>query len=295
MILMKRFGLIGNPISHSLSPALFRAGYHLDIPGKENDFCYDLIEGDDFSMSWHKFMDGYDGINVTAPFKERAFSRCSIIDPACRKIGAANLIIKGESRTKAYNTDYYGIILSILEAVLQESDAMDRQHSGCRLNARPSIEDCRKILDGKIRTALVAGCGGAGKAAVIICDPLTDLYNPNLIRASIGAVFTRQVVAASSEDTVKWLKDKGIKILTAQLQDSEWYYDTDMRGGVAIVMGTEATGLTDFWRKAADAHIRIPMLGSLDSLNVSVSAAILLYEAVRQRHLSDACAKAASC
>ena len=378
MILMKRFGLIGNPISHSLSPALFRAGYHLDIPGKENDFCYDLIEGDDFSMSWHKFMDGYDGINVTAPFKERAFSRCSIIDPACRKIGAANLIIKGESRTKAYNTDYYGIILSILEAVLQESDAMDRQHSGCRLNARPSIEDCRKILDGKIRTALVAGCGGAGKAAagsynranggkapdiieitpalyekvayrggtegviaeiytkdtrledlalgkeplimvlesvekpgnlgavlrsadaagadaVIICDPLTDLYNPNLIRASIGAVFTRQVVAASSEDTVKWLKDKGIKILTAQLQDSEWYYDTDMRGGVAIVMGTEATGLTDFWRKAADAHIRIPMLGSLDSLNVSVSAAILLYEAVRQRHLSGACAKAASC
>ena len=90
-------------------------------------------------------------------------------------------------------------------------------------------------------------------------------------------------------------EDKGIKILTAQLQDSEWYYDTDMRGGVAIVMGTEATGLTDFWRKAADAHIRIPMLGSLDSLNVSVSAAILLYEAVRQRHLSGACAKAASC
>lgn len=143
--------------------------------------------------------------------------------------------------------------------------------------------------------AVLRSADAAGADAVIICDPLTDLYNPNLIRASIGAVFTRQVVAASSEETVKWLKDKGIKILTAQLQDSEWYYDTDMRGGVAIVMGTEATGLTDFWRKAADAHIRIPMLGSLDSLNVSVSAAILLYEAVRQRHLSGACAKAASC
>ena len=186
MILMKRFGLIGNPISHSLSPALFRAGYHLDIPGKENDFCYDLIEGDDFSMSWQKFMDGYDGINVTAPFKEPAFSRCSIIDPACRKIGAANLIVKEESRTKAYNTDYYGIILSILEAVLQESDAMDRQHSGCRLNARPSIEDCRKILDGKIRTALVAGCGGAGKAAAVAATDLgldTILMNRTLDKA----------------------------------------------------------------------------------------------------------------
>ena len=80
-----------------------------------------------------------------------------------------------------------------------------------------------------------------------------------------------------------WLKDNGIQILTAQLQDSTLYYDRDMTGPTAIVMGTEATGLTDIWRQAADAHIRIPMLGVEDSLNVSVSAAILLYEAVRQR------------
>ena len=90
--------------------------------------------------------------------------------------------------------------------------------------------------------------------------------------------------AASSEETIKWLKSNNIKIYTAQLQDSEWYYDTDMTKGTAIVMGTEATGLTDVWRKAADAHIKIPMLGRLDSLNVSVSAAILLFEAVRQRN-----------
>ena len=82
---------------------------------------------------------------------------------------------------------------------------------------------------------------------------------------------------------IKFLKENNIQILTAQLQDSELYYDTDMKRGTAIVMGTEATGLTDIWRKAADAHIRIPMLGITDSLNVSVSAAILLYEAVRQR------------
>ena len=82
---------------------------------------------------------------------------------------------------------------------------------------------------------------------------------------------------------ISFLKSRGIQILTAQLQDSSLYYDTDMRRSTAIVMGTEATGLTDQWREAADAHIRIPMLGRIDSLNVSVSAAILLFEAVRQR------------
>ena len=132
--------------------------------------------------------------------------------------------------------------------------------------------------------AILRSADAAGVDAVIVCDPLTDLYNPNLIRSSIGGIFTVPTAAASSEDTIKWLKAKGIKIYTAQLQDSSWYYDTDMSCGTAIVMGTEATGLTDIWRKAADAHIKIPMLGRLDSLNVSVSAAILMYEAVRQRN-----------
>ena len=131
--------------------------------------------------------------------------------------------------------------------------------------------------------AILRSADAAGVDAVVVCDPLTDLWNPNLIRSSIGAVFTVPCVACGSEECIKFLKAHGIQILTAQLQDSELYYDTDMRCGTAIVMGTEATGLTEVWRKAADAHIRIPMLGRLDSLNVSVSAAILLYEAVRQR------------
>lgn len=131
--------------------------------------------------------------------------------------------------------------------------------------------------------AVLRSADAAAADAVIVCDPLTDLYNPNLIRASIGAVFSVPVVACTSEDCIAWLKERGIRILTAQLQDSELYYDTDMQGPTAIVMGTEATGLTEKWRQAADAHIRIPMLGQLDSLNVSVSAAILLFEAVRQR------------
>ena len=152
--------------------------------------------------------------------------------------------------------------------------------------------------------AVLRSADAAGADAVIICDPLTDLYNPNLIRASIGAVFTVPTVAVSSEeaigasvgavftvptvactsaDAIAFLQARGIQILTAQLQDSSLYYDVDMRRGTALVMGTEATGLTGQWREAASAHIRIPMLGRLDSLNVSVSAAILLFEAVRQR------------
>lgn len=131
--------------------------------------------------------------------------------------------------------------------------------------------------------AVLRSADAAGADAVIVCDPLTDLWNPNLIRASVGAIFTVPVVCCSSEEAIMWLKDNGIQILTAQLQDSTLYYDRDMTGPTAIVMGTEATGLTDIWRQAADAHIRIPMLGVEDSLNVSVSAAILLYEAVRQR------------
>ena len=131
--------------------------------------------------------------------------------------------------------------------------------------------------------AVLRSADAAKADAVIVCDPLTDLYNPNLIRASIGAFFSVPTIAVGSEECIRFLKSKGIRILTAQLQDSELYYNTDMRLGTAIVMGTEATGLTNEWREAADAHIRIPMLGRLDSLNVSVSAAILLFEAVRQR------------
>lgn len=131
--------------------------------------------------------------------------------------------------------------------------------------------------------AILRSADAAGVDAVIVCDPLTDLYNPNLIRASLGGFFSVPTVVCTGTDCIAHFKRNGIRILTAQLQDSSLYYDTDMTQPTAIVMGTEATGLTPQWREAADAHIRIPMLGILDSLNVSVSAAILMFEAVRQR------------
>ena len=131
--------------------------------------------------------------------------------------------------------------------------------------------------------AVLRTAEAAGVDAVIVCDPLTDLYNPNLIRASIGGVFCVPTAVCTSQECIAFFKERGVRILTAQLQDSYEYYDYDMCQATAIVMGTESTGLTSQWREAADAHIRIPMLGRLDSLNVSVSAAILMYEAVRQR------------
>ena len=132
--------------------------------------------------------------------------------------------------------------------------------------------------------AILRSAEAAGIDALIVCDPLTDMYNPNVIRASIGGVFCVPTAVCTSQECIVFLKQHGIKILTSQLQDSYEYYDYDMTQGTAIVMGTESTGLTNQWREAADAHIRIPMLGRLDSLNVSVSAAILMYEAVRQRN-----------
>jgi len=135
--------------------------------------------------------------------------------------------------------------------------------------------------------AILRSADAAGADSVLICDPLTDLYNPNLIRSSVGAVFTIPTICCTSEEAIAWLKEHSIRIYTAQLQDSVLYYDSPMRGGTAIAIGTEATGLSEIWRRAADAHIRIPMKGRLDSLNASASAAILLYEAVRQRNVSD--------
>lgn len=170
------------------------------------------------------------------------------------------------------------------EGVIAELKCKDMQLEALKLKENPLVVVLEAVEKPGNLGAVLRSADASGVDAVIVCDPLTDLYNPNLIRSSIGAIFTVPVATASSEDTIKWLKANNIKIYTAQLQDSKWYYDTDMKGGTAIVMGTEATGLTDAWRKAADAHIKIPMLGKLDSLNVSVSAAILMFEAVRQRN-----------
>ena len=170
------------------------------------------------------------------------------------------------------------------EGVVAVVRGRERRLEELELGENPLIVVVERVEKPGNLGAILRSADAAGADAVIVCDALTDLYNPNLIRSSIGAVFTVPCVVCESEECIRFLKEHDIQILTAQLQDSHLYYDTDMKRGTAIVMGTESTGLTEVWRKAADAHIRIPMLGRLDSLNVSVSAAVLLFEAVRQRN-----------
>lgn len=169
------------------------------------------------------------------------------------------------------------------EGIIAEVHSVPRSLEDLRLGERPLVMVLESVEKPGNLGAVLRSADAAGADAVIVCDPLTDIWNPNLIRSSVGAVFSVPVAVCTSADAIAFLKERGIRIFTAQLQDSEWYYDTDMTGATALVMGTESTGLTQAWRDSADAHIKIPMLGRLDSLNVSVSAAVLLYEAVRQR------------
>lgn len=169
------------------------------------------------------------------------------------------------------------------EGIIAEVHSVPRSLDDLRLGESPLVMVLESVEKPGNLGAVLRSADAAGADAVIVCDPLTDIWNPNLIRSSVGAVFSVPVAVCTSADAIAFLKKRGIRILTAQLQDSEWYYDTDMTGATALVMGTESTGLTQAWRDSADAHIKIPMLGRLDSLNVSVSAAVLLYEAIRQR------------
>ena len=133
--------------------------------------------------------------------------------------------------------------------------------------------------------AIMRTADAAGVDAVIIADPRTDLYNPNAIRASIGTIFSVPLFACSSEECINWLRENDIKIYCTYLKASIDYLEADFRQGSAIVMGTEATGISDIWVDAADQNLIIPMNGIADSLNVSVTTAIVVFEAIRQRRV----------
>lgn len=134
--------------------------------------------------------------------------------------------------------------------------------------------------------ALLRTADAANADAVIIANPRTDMFNPNIIRSSVGCVFTNQIAAADSSEIIKFLKDRKIGIFGAALQASVPYYSVDFRQPSAIVVGTEATGLSKEWLENTTQNIKIPMQGEIDSMNVSVAAGILIFEAKRQRNFS---------
>ncbi len=131
--------------------------------------------------------------------------------------------------------------------------------------------------------AMLRTADAAKVDAVLIANPKTDLYNPNIIRSSIGCIFTNQIIVDSSENIVGFLLEKEINIYSAVLQNSNEYYKENYSKASAIVIGTEANGLTEIWREQATQNINIPMQGEIDSVNLSVAAAIIIFEAKRQR------------
>jgi len=131
--------------------------------------------------------------------------------------------------------------------------------------------------------AILRTADAANVDAVIIANPKTDLYNPNIVRSSVGCVFSNTIATGTTEDVVRFLNKNGINIYSAILQESVNYTTQDYTKPSAIVVGTEATGLSQEWRDASKANISIPMAGKIDSMNVSVAAGILIFEAVRQR------------
>jgi len=132
--------------------------------------------------------------------------------------------------------------------------------------------------------AMIRSADAANIDAIILADPKTDQYNPNVIRSSVGGVFTKNIVISSSDEVIKFFKKNNIRMYAATLQNSNKYTDEDYTEASAIIVGTEANGLTQIWRDHSTKNINIPMQGEIDSMNVSVAAAIILFEAKRQRN-----------
>ena len=135
--------------------------------------------------------------------------------------------------------------------------------------------------------AMLRTADAANIDAVILADTKTDVFNPNVIRSSLGSVFTNQIAIGNSQEIIDFLEEKNISIFSATLQNSNTYTREDYTRGCALVVGSEATGLTEIWRSSAKQHIYIPMEGQVDSMNVSVAAAILIFEAKRQRQTKN--------
>src|SRR5690606_31556039 len=170
------------------------------------------------------------------------------------------------------------------EGVIAIAKTKDHSLENLQLPKNPLIVVLESLEKPGNIGAVLRTADSANIDAVFIADPKTDLYNPNIVRSSVGAVFTNKIVTAGSAEIINFLKDNNIAIFSAILQEAVSYYFVDFKQGSAIVMGTEATGLSEIWREHSTENIIIPMQGQIDSMNVSVAAAVLIFEAKRQRN-----------
>jgi TrmH family RNA methyltransferase len=169
------------------------------------------------------------------------------------------------------------------EGILAVAKTKSLQLSDLKLSENPLILVAEAPEKPGNIGALLRTADAANLDAVIIANPKSDLYNPNIVRSSVGCLFTNQIATGTTTEIIAFLKERKINIYCATLQDSTFYHTQDYNSPTALVVGTEATGLTQEWRDAATQNIIIPMQGEIDSMNVSVAAAILIFEAKRQR------------
>ena len=169
------------------------------------------------------------------------------------------------------------------EGIMALSKTPVRRLKDLKLSKEPLVVVLESLEKPGNLGAILRTCDGVGVEAVLVCDPKTDVYNPNVIRSSTGVVFSIPVVCATAAEIRSFLESKKIKICAAAPTASKLYTQADFKGAWALVLGSEDQGLSDFWLKLADVVIKIPMNGQADSLNVSISGAIILYEALRQR------------
>lgn len=169
------------------------------------------------------------------------------------------------------------------EGILAVAKTKSLQLADLKLSENPLILVMEAIEKPGNIGAVLRTCDAAKIDAVIIANPKTDLYNPNIVRSSVGCLFTNQIAIGSTEEVIDYLTQKKINFYSATLQNSTSYHTQNYTLPTALVVGTEATGLSELWRKKATQNIIIPMQGEIDSMNVSVAAAILIFEAQRQR------------
>jgi|SRR5208283_1804608 len=169
------------------------------------------------------------------------------------------------------------------DGVLAVAPQWTRTLDSLALPAEPLILVVEAIEKPGNLGTILRGADAAGCHAVVVCDPVTDLFNPNVVRASTGVLFSVPCVVEENGAVLAWLKGRGIRAVATSPAAGSLYTESDLRGPLAVVMGSEQYGLSEFWLAGADARVRIPMAGQADSLNVAMAALITLFEAVRQR------------
>lgn len=196
-----------------------------------------------------------------------------------------NKLVKNKVELIEINKEVYQKLAyrDTTEGILAIAKTKSLQLSELKLPKNPLIVVMEAIEKPGNIGAILRTCDAAKVDAVIVANPKSDLYNPNTVRSSVGCLFTNQIAAGTSEEVIAFLKQNNINIYGATLQNSNAYHEINYTSPTALVVGTEATGLTQIWRDNATKNIIIPMQGEIDSMNVSVASAILIFEAKRQR------------